>query len=170
MLVTLAPCVRVKLLGDAETAKFPSSFTVRVTVVTFIKLPDMPVIITVAVPTSAVPLAVSIKVLVVDVLLGLKDVLTPLGRPEADKLTSPLKPFWGVTVIVIEPVFPRIIVTLLGEPESKKFGPETGQLFTRLAALTLPIPVAKSQPVVAPYEGLNELSDVERTPTEPSAK
>ena len=41
-------------------------------------------------------------------------------------------------------------VTLLGEAESEKFGPEAGQLFTRLAALTLPIPVAKSQPVVVP--------------------
>jgi len=30
--------------------------------------------------------------------LGLNDALTPLGRPETDKLTLPLKPFSGVTV------------------------------------------------------------------------
>jgi hypothetical protein len=62
------------------------------------------------------------------------------------------------------------MLTLLGDAESEKFGPVAGQLFTRLAALTLPIPVAKSQPVVVPYAGLNELLDVESTPTEPSAK
>jgi hypothetical protein len=59
-----------------------------------------------------------------------------------------------------------VIVKLLGEAESEKFGPEAGQLLTRFAALTLPIPVAKSQPVLVPKAGLKELLDVESTPTE----
>ena len=61
--------------------------------VVFDKLPDVPVMVTVTVPVVAVPLAVSVNVLVLVVLLGLKDAVTPLGRPEADKLTLPVKPF-----------------------------------------------------------------------------
>ena len=60
--------------------------------VVFDKLPDVPLIVTVTVPVVAVVLAVSVNVLVVAVLVGLKDAVTPLGRPDADKLTLPVKP------------------------------------------------------------------------------
>ena len=56
-------------------------------------MPDAPAMVMVTVPSAAVLLAVSVSVLVVGVLVGLKDAVTPLGRPEADKLTLPLKPF-----------------------------------------------------------------------------
>ena len=69
-------------------------------------MPDVPVIVTVALPVVAVLLAVSVNVLVVAVLLGLNDAVTPLGRPEADRLTLPVKPFCGLTVIVLEPLVP----------------------------------------------------------------
>jgi len=49
--------------------------------------------VTVTVPAVAVLLAESVNVLVVEVLLGLKDAITPPGRPDADKLTLALKPF-----------------------------------------------------------------------------
>ena len=58
-----------------------------------VKLPDVPVMVTVTVPAVAVLLAESVNVLVVEVLLGLKDAITPPGRPDADKLTLALKPF-----------------------------------------------------------------------------
>ena len=45
-----------------------------------------------------------------------------------------------------------------------------GQSFARLVALTLPIPVAKSQPVVVPYAGLYEPLEVESTPPVPDGK
>jgi hypothetical protein len=67
--------------------------TVREIVVVLVKLPEMPVMVTVTVPVVAVLLAVSVNVLVLVVLLGLNDAVTPLGSPEADKLTVPLKPF-----------------------------------------------------------------------------
>ena len=86
-------------------------------VVAFDKLPDVPVMVTVTVPVVAVLFAVSVNVLVLAVLLGLKDAVTPLGSPDADKLTLPLKPFCGVTVIVLVPAVPSVIVKLLGVAE-----------------------------------------------------
>lgn len=142
----------------------------RVIVAVVVMLPDVPRMVTVAAPMPAPVLAVSVNALEPVVLLGLKDAVTPLGRPDADRLTLPLNPFCCVTVIVLVPLVPCMIVKLLGDVESEKLGPEAGQLFTRFAAFTLPIPVAKSHPVVAPYAGLNELLEVESTPTDPSAK
>jgi hypothetical protein len=56
-------------------------------------LPDVPVMVTVVGPPAAAePLAVRVKVLVLVVLVGLKDAVTPLGSPEAAKATLPLKP------------------------------------------------------------------------------
>jgi hypothetical protein len=81
------------------------------------KPPQVPVIVSEAVPDVAVLLAVSVKVLVLVVLLGLKDAVTPLGRPEADKLTLLLKPFCGLTVTVLAPVAPCAIVKLFGDAE-----------------------------------------------------
>jgi hypothetical protein len=78
-------------------------------VVVCVRVPDVPVMVTVIVPVVAVPLAVSVNVLlfVAEVVgLGLNAAVTPLGRPEADKLTLPLKPFCGVTVTVLCPLLP----------------------------------------------------------------
>jgi hypothetical protein len=95
---------------------------VRETVVVFVKAADVPVTVTLNVPVAAVLLAVSVNVLVLLVLPGLNDAVTPLGKPDADKLTLPLKPFCGVTVMVAAPVVPCTIVKLLGEVESEKVG------------------------------------------------
>src|SRR5260221_14549048 len=93
--------------------------TVRESVAILVKLPEVPVMVTVAVPVVAVALAVSVKVLVLVGLLGLKEAVTPLGRPEADKLTLPVKPFCGVTVIVLVPMpmAPCATLTLAGDAE-----------------------------------------------------
>ena len=124
VLAPLPPCVIVRLFGDAESVKFAAGrgLTVRETMAVFDKLPDVPVMVTVAVPVAAVLLAVNVNELVLAVLVGLKDAVTPLGNPVADMLTLPLKPFCGVTVMVLVPLVPCVIVTLLGEDEIKKFG------------------------------------------------
>ena len=67
---------------------------------------NVPLMVTVVVPVVAVPLAVNVTVLVLVVLAGLKLAVTPPGRPEAERLTEPLKPLTGVTVMVLVPLAP----------------------------------------------------------------
>ena len=74
-----------------------------------------PVTVTVTVPVVAVLPALSVRVLVFVVLVGLNDAVTPRGKPEADRLTLPLKPFCGLIVMVLVPAAPCVIVRLFGE-------------------------------------------------------
>jgi len=90
--------------------------------VVFVRLAEVPVMVTVAVPVVAVLLAVSVKALVLVALLGLNEAVTPLGRAEADRLTLALKPFCGVTVMVLVPLAPWVIAKELGLAEMVKFG------------------------------------------------
>jgi len=152
VLAPLVPCVTVKLLGEAEIVKFATraGFMVSETVVVFVKLPEVPAMVTVTVPVAAVLLEVSVKVLVLVVLLGLKDAVTPTGKPDADKLTLPLKPFCGITEMLLAPLAPCTIVTLLGELETEKLGGgATGALTDTLSkvavarAVVLPLVTAK---------------------------
>ena len=96
------------VFGDAERVKLCTrACTVRLIVVALVKLPDVPVIVTITVPVAAVALAVKVKVLAVVVGYGLKAAVTPLGNPKArERVTLPLKPPTGVTVIVLVPLLP----------------------------------------------------------------
>ena len=80
-----------------------AAVTVSATVVLLVNVPDVPVMVTVTVPVAAEALAVKVSVLELVAGLGLKFVVTPLGRPEADRLTLPLNPFNGVIVMVLVP-------------------------------------------------------------------
>ena len=92
--------------------------TVKEIVVVLVKLPDTPVTVTGTVPVVAVLLAVSVNVLLPVVLVGLNDAVTPLGRPDADKLTLRLNPYSGVTVMVLALLPPCVIAKLFGDAES----------------------------------------------------
>jgi hypothetical protein len=96
---------------------FGAGVTDSVIVVELVNMPEVPVMVTLAVPTVAVLVAVNVNVLVLVALAGLKEAVTPLGRPDADKLTLPLKPFCGVTVIVLVPMVPCTTLTLAGDAE-----------------------------------------------------
>lgn len=85
-----------------------------------VKPREEPVTITTAVPVAAVALADSVSELVVVVLVGLKEAVTPLGRPETDKLMVPLKPPCRATVIVLAPLEPCGTVNPVGAAEMVK--------------------------------------------------
>src|SRR5215467_6907108 len=108
--------------------------------------------LTVKVPVAAATPTVNVRTLLEFAGLGTNEAVTPLGKAEAEKVTLPLKPFCGTTVIVLEPLAPCTMLRLLGEADSVKDGVCTapGQLFTKFAALIVPMPVAKSQPIVVP--------------------
>lgn len=81
---------------------------------------------------------------------GLNEAVTPSGNPLADKVTLPVKPAEAEILIVLVTVAPCRKLTVAGLAASVN---TAGQLLTRLKALTVPIPVAKSQPVVAAKAG-----------------
>jgi hypothetical protein len=116
VLVPFVPWTMLRLEGDAERAKFGgAAVTVRLIVVVRVKFPEVPVIVTVAVPVAAVLLAVNVSVLVDVVLPGLNSAVTPLGKPEAEKITLLLNPLCGVTVRVLVPFAPCTMLRLLGD-------------------------------------------------------
>src|SRR5258708_4359360 len=96
----------VKLAGDAEREKFAAGITDNDTVVEFDSIPEVPVTVTGKVPVAAPEDAVSVNTVVVVAGFGLNETVTPLGKPDAVKVTLPLKPFCGFTVIVLEAEFP----------------------------------------------------------------
>lgn len=59
----------------------------------WVSLPDVPVIVSEYVPTGAVLLAVNVIVEFVVIGLGTIDALTPVGKPETARFTSPVNPF-----------------------------------------------------------------------------
>jgi hypothetical protein len=88
--------------GDADNVKPGATFTVSKTVVDCVRLPDVPVMVTVTGPPAvAVDEAVSDSTLdPVIVGLGLKLAVVPAGKPVAANVTPPLKPLVGVTVML----------------------------------------------------------------------
>src|SRR5580700_9837565 len=91
-----------------------AALTTKVTVAVCVMLPEVPVIVTEAKPVAAALLAAKVIVLVVAVWGELNVAETPLGKPEAESLTIPLKPFTSLMVIVALSVEPWLTKTLLG--------------------------------------------------------
>src|SRR5271157_210181 len=56
------------------------------------------------------------------IVLGLKLTVMPAGRPEADRLMSPLKPLVASIVMVETPCVPCTMLSRVGAAESAKFG------------------------------------------------
>ena len=117
-----------------------------------LRVPEEPVTVTVKVPDAAVPLADRVSRLVVLAGFVPNRALTPLGKPDAVKFTLPLKPFTGLIVIVVKPDAPWRKVKVPGAVDSVNpgWGADDSQLLTKFAALTVPMPVAKSQPTCVP--------------------
>jgi hypothetical protein len=82
-----------------------------------VMLPDVPVMVKVAVPRVAAAPALRVKVLVLLVGLGLKLAVTPLGNPDAARVTFPLKLLDGLMVIVLVPLVPCTTLKVLGDAD-----------------------------------------------------
>jgi hypothetical protein len=80
--------------------------TVSAMAVVAVRVPEVPVIVTVAPPVVAELLAVSVSTLVEVVGLVANAAVTPLGRPEAARVTEPVNGLTSVTVIVSVPLAP----------------------------------------------------------------
>jgi hypothetical protein len=91
--------------------------TKRAMVAVSVKVPEVPVTVTVAEPVGAELLVVRVSTLAPVVGLVPNAAVTPVGRPDAARVTLPLNPFRFVTVIVSVAVFPWVIERLGTEGE-----------------------------------------------------
>lgn len=106
---------------DVLVLVLPKGFTVKLRGVVFVRAPEVPLMVTGTVPVVAVADADKVSTLLVVAGFGLKSAVTPLGSPEAERVTLPEKPFDGVIVMVLVPLLPCVTVTLLGLADSEKF-------------------------------------------------
>jgi hypothetical protein len=126
VLVPVPPCVT--LAAVAESEKLADGFTVRVSVAVLLRVPLVPVIVTVAAPVVALLEAVNVTT------SPLKLAVTPDGKPLAVNVTVPVKPPVGVTVIVLVPVPP--CVTVAGVANNEK----PGELDVAMSPTMIPRP------------------------------
>lgn len=80
--------------------------TVSAIVVDAVRLPEVPLMVIVAAPMTAVLLAVSVSTLAPVVGLVENLEVTPLGKLDAARVTLPVNPFCPVTAMVDVPVPP----------------------------------------------------------------
>src|ERR1700746_1020581 len=97
---------------------FPAAavVTVSVTVVVCVRLPLVPVIVNVDVPTGVLPVVVTVNVElpVPATVLGEKRALAPAANPLALRLTTPPNPFKAPMLVVYVVALPTITVWVLG--------------------------------------------------------
>ena len=96
---------------------------VSVTVVECFRLPDVPLTVMVNVPMAARRPTFKVSVLEVVVGFGLNEADTRFGKPDAENVTEPVKPFTCAMEIVDVPRPPRARSRLAGEAARLKFGP-----------------------------------------------
>lgn len=108
--------------GSPMSCCAAAELIVKLMVVVWLSVPEVPVTVTVLVPTVAVLLAANVRALVDVVGFVPKLAVTPLGRADVESVTDPVKPFVGDTVIVLLPLVPCFTVRLAGEAESEKLG------------------------------------------------
>ena len=144
--------------SNQPEAKSDAAITVTGTVVKFVRLPEVPVTVTFAVPVVAVLAAVRIKTLELVTGFALSQAVTPLGNPEMDKLTLPVNPFCADTKIVLASLPPWGMPKLLCINETVKFGPAftvSESTVVLIRPPTEPVMVRGNVPVVALFVAVN---------------
>lgn len=122
--VAVMPWVIERLAGDAARVKPGVDFvvTVRPMEADAVRLPEVPVTATVAAPTVAVLLAVSVSTQLPLPVMGVlqPETVTPLIEVGKVMVTVPVNPPWSVTVMVSVALPPCAIDRVAGEAESVK--------------------------------------------------
>jgi len=137
LLVALEPGVTLKLAGVAARVKPGGGLTVRAIVALLVKVPDVPVIVTVDVPAAAVLVAVNVSVLLPAVTAP-NVAVTPVGRPDAVSATAPLKPETSLMAMLLVPLPPGVMLKVAGVAASVK--PGGGLTVSAIVALLVKVP------------------------------
>ena len=106
--VPLAPWATDKVAAEGLSVKLPvpAAFTVSAMEVVAVRVPEVPVMVTVAAPVVAVLLAVRVSTLLPIVGLVPKAAVTPVGKPDAASVTLPANGLTSATVMVSVPLLP----------------------------------------------------------------
>jgi hypothetical protein len=96
--------------------------TVRLIATVVLRLPDLPVMVTVDVTATAEGATVSVRMALAGVVPALNEPATPAGRPEMLTVTAFEKPFCGVRESVLLPVAPCGMLSAVGEADKMNVG------------------------------------------------
>jgi hypothetical protein len=130
----------------------PAACTVRASDAAWVRLPEVPVKLTVAVAALALDAAVNVVLCAVpggsESVAGLA--VTPLGSPVMATATVLLKELTAVArTLIFEPVSPATKVTDVGEVESEKLGPDAAEMVVATVAEWLRVPEVPVKVTVA---------------------
>jgi len=140
--VPAPPGAMVRAVGEAETVKPGGPVTMSVIVVLTDTLPEVPVMVTTDDPIVAAALAENVMSEVVVVGLVPNVAVTPVGRPDAVKVTLPLNGGTSVNVMVVVQLPPWGSVQAIGEGLIVKFPGVTVSVIAVVAEGSVPdVPV-----------------------------
>jgi hypothetical protein len=114
VLLPLPPGLRPMLAGDAASVKLGGPTTVIMIAAWLTVVAELPITVTVLVPSIAFAAALNVSVVRVDD-AALNDAVMPVGKPLTEKATVPLNPLCGTTVIVLAPVPPCVTLSVAGD-------------------------------------------------------
>lgn len=109
-------------------------------VVVAVSEPEVPVTVTVEVPTVAELPAVNVITLLPVVGLVPKVAVTPVGKPEATSVTLPLKLFTSVTVIVSVAVLPGVTDSVLDDGAMVKLPVDAALTVNAIVVVSVSVP------------------------------
>lgn len=95
------PAAMLRAVGESDKVKEGGLVMLSAIEVLALSVPDVPVMVAVALPAAAALLAAKVTALDAVAVAGLKVAVTPEGRPEAASLTDPLNPFCALIAIVL---------------------------------------------------------------------
>ena len=122
--VTLEPCFTETDVADGAIVKLSAAVTASAIAVDAVVVPEVPEMVTVDVAGTAELLAENVTMLLPVVGLVPNVAVTPLGKPEAARVTLPVNPPMSVTVIVSVVLEPGATETDVADGVSVKPGAE----------------------------------------------